>query len=645
MTTIKPLMRRNFLEYASYVVVDRAIPDIRDGCKPVQRRILHTLSTMDDGKFQKVANVAGECMKLHPHGTAAIEDALVVLANKGYSPGVDHLGYLIEKQGNYGNRFTGDGAAASRYIECRLSPLAKETLFNPDLTAFVKSYDGRRDEPESLPSKLPLTLLLGTEGIAVGMATSILPHNLGELLQAQIRCLRGEAYRGLRPDFATGGIMDASGYEDGRGSVTVRARIEPDGERRVVIHEIPATTTVDSLIASIEAAVEKGKVKIGSIRDKTGEEVLIELDLPRGVAADEVIPQLYAFTDCEVKIASNLTVIRDRKPAELTVRQVLEDGCVRLTAIIKAELEHELGRLTDKRHWLTLEQLFIEHRIYKRIEAQTTEEGVRQAVWKGMEPHAGLFVRPMAEADVDRLLEIRIKRISQYDIDRNRRDIDAIVAAIAQARAKLKDLVGTTVAWIEGIHERYAKLFPRRTRVRAMEEIDAKAVARANLTVAYDPETGFWGTSVRGGEHAIKCSEYDRVIIITADGVYRILAPEDKVLIEGKVVHVALFDQAKGLDLTLLYRDGDGCAWAKKTTISSFIKGRAYELIKDRDGKIDKLLPGVLATATGICHLRPFKGQRVSEVGFDLAAVEPCGTGARGVRLTDKAVQRIELKG
>jgi topoisomerase-4 subunit A len=497
MNTISSLMKQNFLEYASYVVVDRAIPDIRDGCKPVQRRILHTLFTMDDGKFTKVANIIGESMKLHPHGDASIGDALVVIANKGRALGNHDLGYFIEKQGNFGNIMTGDGPAAARYIECRLTPLAKEVLFNPALTSYIPSYDGRREEPVALPAKVPVILMLGTEGIAVGMATSILPHNFGEVLQAQIRYLKGENYRGLRPDFATGGILETSGYDDGRGKVKVRAKIEADGERRVIITELPWGKTTESLMDSIETAVQKGKLKVGEILDKTGEDVRIELNLPRGVSADEVIPQLYAFTDCEVEVNSNLVVIRDRKPAEIGVREILESCTDRLKEIIKAELEHLLGNLLDKQHWLTLEQLFIENRIYKKIENQTTEEGVTDAVWKGMEQFKKLFVRDMVDADVDRLLEIRIKRISQFDINKNRKDIDDIVRQIKEAKAKLKNLTGTTVAWLEYLNDKYAKIFPRRSKVKAMEEIDQKSVARANIRMGYDASTGFFGKSVK----------------------------------------------------------------------------------------------------------------------------------------------------
>ncbi len=644
MSTISSLMRQNFLEYASYVVMDRAIPDIRDGAKPVQRRILHTISTMDDGKFTKVANIIGECMKLHPHGDVSIGDALVVLANKGRAIGNPDLGYFIEKQGNFGNIMTGDGPAASRYIECRLTPLAKEVLFNPALTKSLPSYDGRREEPESLPAKVPVILMLGTEGIAVGMATTILPHNFGELIQAQIRHLKGEAYRALRPDFPTGGILDASQYDDGLGSVKVRAKIEADGEKRVVITELPWGKTTESLMESIENAVGKGKVKIGEILDKTGEEVRIELNLPRGVTTDEVIPQLFAFTDCEVEVNSNIVVIRDRKPAEIGVREILEYCTERLKEIIKAELEHLLANLLDKQHWLTLEQLFIENRVYKKIESQTTEDGVNDAVWKGMEQFKAQFVRDMIDADVARLLEIRIKRISQFDINKNRKDIDDIVKQIKEAQAKLKNLVGTTVAWLEYLHDKYAKFFPRRTKVKAMEDIDQKSVARANLRMGYDQATGFFGKSVKVYDREIKCSEYDKVIAIMNNGVYRIMAPTDKILLEGKLIYLDLFDADKGIDLVVIYRDKEKIPWAKKVQIKAFIKDREYELIKDGAGKIDHLLFGNAGTKGIVTsHMVPAPRLRVTEETFDLKTLESCGMAARGTRIAERAAAKTAL--
>lgn len=641
MAYLEPLMRRNFLEYASYVVVDRAIPDLRDGCKPVQRRILHTLWTMDDGKFMKVANVIGETMKLHPHGDASIGDALVVLANKGRCPADPDLGYFIERQGNFGNLLTGDNAAAPRYIECRLTPLAKDTLFNPALTAMVPSYDGRKEEPEALPSKLPTILLLGTEGIAVGMATTILPHNLGELLKAQVAILRGEKFR-LHPDFPQGGIMDASEYADGKGKVRVRAKIEADGDKKIVIREIPFGTTVESVMESIEEAVEKGKVKVSDISDRTGSEVEIVLALQRGTYADEVIPQLYAYTKCENSINSNIVVIRDDKPVELGVADLLRACTERLQALIKAELEHELGKLIAKQHNLTLERIFIENRVYKKIEDQKTAEGVRSAVVKGMEPFKSQFVRDLTDEDVTRLLDIPIKRISAWDIEQNRKDISEIEKEIRAIRAKLRDLVGTAIAWLEEMALKYGPKFPRRTKVKGFDVVDKKAVAIANLKIGYDAATGFFGTAVKASDRELKVSEYDKVIVITQNGVYRIMAPPEKTVIEGKILYLDRFDEEQGLTLTIVYRDGDREPWGKLVTITSFIKDKEYELIKERDGRIEHL-----STAKGgICtlHFTPAKGQRVHEQVVDLGTLEPCGVATRGTKLAAKPVQKVVVK-
>lgn len=642
MAYLEPLMRRNFLEYASYVVVDRAIPALADGCKPVQRRILHTMWTMDDGKFIKVANVIGETMKLHPHGDASIGDALVVIANKGRCPDDPDLGYFIERQGNFGNVLTGDGAAAPRYIECRLTALAKDTLFNPALTPMVPSYDGRKEEPECLPSKLPTILLLGTEGIAVGMATSILPHNLGDLLKGQIAILRGERFR-LFPDFPQGGIMDAAEYDEGAGKVRVRAKIENDGDKKIIIREIPFGTTVDSLMESIEEAVGKGKVKVSDISDRTGSEVEIVLTLQRGVYADEVIPQLYAYTQCEVSINSNIVVIRDDKPAEMRVPEILRACTERLQALIKAELEHELGKLTAKQHSLTLERIFIENRVYKKIEDQKTSEGVRTAVVNGMAPFKAQFIRDLTEEDLVRLLDIPIKRISAFDIEQNRKDLSAIESEIRAIRAKLRDLVGTTVAWLETMLLKYGPKFPRRTKVKGFDVVDKKAVANANIKLGYDAESGFFGSAVKSSDRELKVSEYDKIIAITQNGVYRIMSPPDKTVIEGKLIYLDVFDPEAGLTISMVYRDGDREAWGKVTTITSFIKDKEYELIKDRDGKIDWFST---SKKGGICtlHFAPAKGQRIHELVVDLGTLEPCGVAARGAKLADKPVQKVVVK-
>lgn len=633
MSHLEPLMQRNFLEYASYVIVDRAIPDVRDGCKPVQRRLLHTLFALDDGKFHKVANIIGETMKLHPHGDVSIGDALVVLSNKEY---------FIEKQGNFGNVITGHAAAAARYIECRLTPLARETLFNPALTEQQLSYDGRRDEPVFLPAKIPVVLMLGTEGIAVGMATKILPHNFCELLEGQIKILRG-GKASILPDFLTAGTVDVSEYDDGLGKVKVRATIEAVGDKKVVIREIPFSTTTESVIASVENAIQKGKVKITSINDFTTDKVEIELTLARGIYADEVIPQLFAYTECEVSITSNIVVIRDRHPVELTITEVLESLTERLRLLIKAELEYELNQLEEKRHWLTLEQLFIENRIYKRIEKATTSEKVTQEVYDGMAPFREMFIRAMNDHDVERLLDLKIRRISAFDIEKNRKDIDDILRAIKLANSKLKNLTTTTVEYLEGLLAKYGKFFPRRTRIETFQSVDRKAVARQNIKLTYDAETGFFGSDVKNGEQQLLVSEYDLILAVSEDGTFRVMTPPNKVLL-GKVLHLKIFDPEKGEMFTVVYRDSKKNAYAKKIHIQKFIRNREYQLIPDEAGGQIDLLSQKAKPGKVEMSFVPAPRQRVQEAVFDLSELELTSNNARGVRLAPKPVSKLRIK-
>jgi topoisomerase-4 subunit A len=632
MAQLETLMRRNFVDYASYAILDRAIPDLRDGLKPVQRRILHTLFEMHDGRYHKVANVIGETMKLHPHGDASIGDALVVLASKGF---------FIDRQGNFGNLLTGHPAAAPRYIECRLTPLALENLFNEALTEFAPSYDGRNKEPLCLPSKLPVVLMQGIEGIAVGMATKILPHNLVELWRAQIGLLRGESIE-IQPDFPQGGIADVSAYDDGRGKVEIRARIAKRGDKRVVISEVAYGTTTESLIASIEAAVQKGRVKVASIDDFTTDRVEIELVLPRGVTAAEVIPQLYAYTDCSVSVSSNVVVIVDRRPVQMTVSEALQALTEQLRERIRAELEWERGQLVDRRHWLTLEQIFVEQRVYKRIEEATTEEAVRDEVLTGMAAFEELFVRPLVDEDVKRLLELRIRRISAYDIERNRRDIDEVVARIAEVEEKLADLTRTTTVYLEGLIETYGKQFSRRTEIASFEGIDKKAVARQTIKLAYDPKTRLFGSAVRGSKFKMTASEYDLILGISDDGSYRVMTPPEKLFFSGRLIHCALFDPDRGFEFTLVYRDAGRMAYGKRVRIDRFIRNREYRLVKDEKGKVDLLLPD---GEEGIVSMQfvPAKRQRVRAARFDLSKLEPTGVNARGVRLASKPVARLKL--
>ncbi|MBB84287.1 MAG: DNA topoisomerase IV [Deltaproteobacteria bacterium] len=633
MSQLESLMKDHFIEYASYFILDRAIPELRDGLKPVQRRIMHTLFKMNDGRFHKVANVIGDTMKLHPHGDASIGDALVVLANKDY---------FIERQGNFGNVLTGHPAAAPRYIECRLTDLALETMFHPALTEFVDSYDGRNEEPIVLPTKLPVILMTGTEGIAVGMSTKILPHNLPEIWAAQIAILKKKKFQ-LFPDFPQGGLMDVSAYEDGAGKVDLRAKIESKDRKTVVIREIPFGTTTESLIASIEAAVQKGRVKLSSIDDFTTDTVEIELSIARGSDAKEVIPQLYAYTDCSVSVSSNLVVIDDRKPMNLSVTEIAKALTEQLKSQLKAELEYDREQLIDRKHWLTLEQIFVEKRVYKQIEDKKTSDAVRKAVWNGMQKHKRLFVRPMVDEDISRLLEVRIRRISAYDIERNRQEIADIDKKIKEIERKLKNMVKTTVDYLEGMIEKYGDQYPRRTKITEIEQVDKKAVARQNLRLSYDKKSSFFGTDVRGDQFKMTVSEFEHVLGIAKDGTYRVMNAPEKVLFTGAMIYAELFDPDKGTEFIVVYRDKKKMAFAKKIKIEKFIRNREYRLIKDAGGRVDLLLgPGELGTV----HMDfvPAKRQRLKKADFDLATLDWTSPSARGVRMAPKPVGKIKFE-
>ena len=632
MSQLEALMKDHFVEYASYFILDRAIPDLRDGLKPVQRRIMHTLFKMNDGRFHKVASVIGETMKLHPHGDASIGDALIVLANKEY---------FIERQGNFGNLHTGHSAAAPRYIECRLTDLALDTMFHPALTEFVPSYDGRNEEPLALPTKLPVVLMTGAEGIAVGMATKILPHNLVEIWQAQIAILQKKPFE-LYPDFQQGGLMDVSEYEDGAGKVNLRAKLEARDRKKVVIKEIPFGTTTESLIASIEAAVQKGRVKISSIDDFTTESVEIELTIARGSDTDEVIPQLYAYTDCSMSASSNLVVIDKRKPRQLKVTEIAKLLTDRLKAQLKLELEYDRDQLIDRKHWLTLEQIFVEKRVYKGIEDKKTSDAVRKAVWDGMAKHKRLFVRPMVDEDVTRLLELRIRRISAYDIERNRKEIEDIDQKIKAIERKLKNMTKTTVDYLKGMIEKYGERFPRRTEITEIEAVDKKAVARQNIRLSFDKKSSFFGSEVRGDLFKMTVTEFDFVLAIAKDGTYRVMSAPEKVFFTGPLIYAEPFDPEVGVEFTVLYRDKKKMAFAKRIKIEKFIRNREYRLIKDKGGRVDELLA---AGVTGQVHLDfvPQKRQRVKAADFDLSTLEITSPTARGARMAPKPVGKVKF--
>jgi topoisomerase-4 subunit A len=561
---------RGFLDYASYVIRDRAIPNLADGLKPVQRRILWALHEKDSGKFIKVANIVGHAMQYHPHGDASISDAIVVLANKRY---------LIEGQGNYGNLFTGDPAAANRYIECRLTELARAEVFNDSITDFIASYDGTNKEPVTLPCKLPLALMLGTEGIAVGLSARILPHNFPELIEAQIAILKQQPFKCL-PDFLTGGLMDARDYQDGKGSVKVRARLKVKDEATVAITEIPPTTTTEALIGSIEDAVRKGKLKVKSISDFTSDSVEIEIRCPAGVEAEKMVDALYAFTDCEVNIASRIIVIKNNRPVELTVSEVLRENTDQLIAILKRELELSEKTLIDELHYRTLERIFIEERIYKKIEQCKTGEAITAAVYEGFKPFKKELVRDLAEADIDRLLQVRIRRISLFDINQHREEMEKTKVALDETRKNLKGLTKYVISHLEALLEKYGPQYPRLTTKSARhEEVDAKAAAFKSFKVSYDRESGYVGYKVSGEEFKLDCTKFDKLLLVSRDGAYKVIELPEKLFVGQELFYCGLPDRDRVF--TCAYTDREA-SYLKRFTFGGTILDKVYNCIPEK---------------------------------------------------------------
>ncbi len=628
MQSLQPLMDQNFLEYASYVIKDRAIPDIGDGLKPVQRRILHTMWKMDDGKFNKVANVVGETMKLHPHGDASIGSALVVMANKEY---------FIEKQGNFGNLFTGDPASAARYIEARLTPLAKEILFNPDLTEFIESYDGRNQEPVLLPCKIPATLLLGAEGIAVGMSTRILPHNFNEVLEAQIACLNGEELPVLCPDFLTGGILDAEQYQDGNGKIRVRARVEVQDEKTLVIRDVPYGVTTESLIQSIQDAANKGKLKLASINDYTTEEVAVELRAMRGVKAESLLKPLYAFTQCEVSVSINLLVIRDNQPVLMTVTEVVEHSTKRLLTLLELELKLELEQLRHKWHRGQLEVYFLQERLYQLLEQCDSYEEVLERVEAALQPLQPKLDLPITKEDLEALLSIPIKRISRFDQKQAEANLKKLQKSIREVRKHLRELRPYAVSYLQGLKERYGELYPRRTEVESFEEVRKRDVAEA-VEVGWDKQSGFIGTSVKSN-HTISCSSVDKLVLFRKDGRYQVIKVPEKLFVGKDVMRMELLDTKATYNL--IYAEGESqVCFAKRFRVEKFILEKEYRLFtKARGAKILHLSagPGVMLEALFVPTPRLRKTREL--VLFDSLLVK--GAQARGNRVSDKPIDKI----
>ena len=627
MAFLDKLYDNNFLEYASYVVKDRAIPHVDDGLKPVQRRILHSLFELDDGKFHKVANVVGNTMKYHPHGDASIYSALVIVANKEM---------FIDRQGNFGNIYTGDVASAARYIECRLTNLAKETLHNPELTEFVDSYDGRNKEPVVFPAKIPVLLAQGAEGIAVGMSTRILSHNLIELLEAQIAYMEDREFT-ILPDFLTGGLADVSEYNEGNGKVLVRAKLDTGDPKRILVKEIPFGTTTESLIASIEDASRKGKVKVGAISDFTAEKVEIEIKLPRGVYTEEVVDALYAFTDCEMSLSVNLMVIQDEKPRLMSAGDVLRHNVDRLVDVLRAELKLEEQHLLDRRHAKTLEQIFIENRIYQKIEDRKTAAAVAKAVTDGLKPHQKEIGRPVTAEDVETLLKIPIRRISLYDIEKAKREMREIDHRLSEITMDLGNIVPYSIQFLRDLIDKYGRQFPRRTEIVSFEKVDVRQAARRDLKLCYDKGSGYLGYGVQGTLQ-LEVSPYDRVLVIRKDGTYSVVDAPEKLFVGGGMLHCGFVD--KDLVFTVLYKDEKGIAYIKRTHIDKFILDRVYNLVPE-GGRLLKLTTD--AQRKVALDYKPKPRLRVLYEEFAIGDYPVRGLKAGGIRLSPRELKGCKL--
>ncbi|MCX6933627.1 MAG: DNA gyrase/topoisomerase IV subunit A [Verrucomicrobia bacterium] len=630
-----------FLDYASYVILDRAVPHIDDGLKPVQRRILHTLWDMDDGRFHKVANVVGRAMSLHPHGDASIGAALVGIAQRAF---------LIEPQGNFGNTLTGDDAAAPRYIEARLTNFAKDVLFNPKTTTWQLSYDGRAQEPVSLPAKFPIVLLEGAEGIAVGLATKILPHNFNDLCRAAINHLQGKTFR-IYPDFPTGGIADFADYNDGErgGKVKVRAKIEARSKYLLAITELPYGATTESLIESILAANAKGKIKIKHVDDNTADAVEILVHLPAGADAEKIIQQLYVFTNCQLALSPAACVIEDDKPQFLGVKEILRRSVDKTKALLKRELEIRLGELEQQWHWDSLERIFIEERIYRRIEKSKTWEDVISDIREGLKPFLKQLRRDVIDDDIARLTEIRIKRISAYNRFQADEAMKKTEAEMKEVKHHLKHLTDYAVKWFETLQEKYGKGHKRRTTYDEIEQINAAQVVSVNQRLYVNREEGFIGLNWRQHEFVQECSVLDSALCLMGDGSLKVTKVADKVFMGRNIIHCAIIpaDGDKNF-YTMVYQDGaSGKAFAKRFQIGGLSRDKLYPLVPSEGSKVlyldvsptEKAMPQKLHIS-----LDGRGGARVRELDFDLAPVPVSSRSAKGLTITKwnvKGVKRI----
>jgi topoisomerase-4 subunit A len=627
-----------FLDYASYVILERAVPHIDDGLKPVQRRILHSFKEKDDGRFNKVANIVGHTMQYHPHGDASIGAAIVNLGQKDL---------LIETQGNWGNLLTGDNAAAPRYIEARLSKFANDVLFNSKTTVWAASYDGRNKEPVTLPSKFPLTLAQGVEGIAVGLACKILPHNFIELIDASIASLKKEAFE-LFPDFHQGGIADTSDYNDGLrgGKIRIRARIEVSTRKLLTITELPFGTTTLTLCDSILKANDSGKVKIARIEDNTADRVEIHIHLPQGADPEQSVQALYAFSDCEVSISPNACVIEDNKPKFLSVTEILEHSAKRTRNLLKQELDIHLAELEEKWHFSSLEKIFIENRIYRRIEECETWEAVMAEIWIGLKPFLKLLKRKVTDDDVARLTEIKIKRISKYDAFKADEHIKSIEKGIAGVTKNLRNLTKYTIAWLENIKQKYGKGRERRTELSSFDRVDAKQVVVANDTLYVNRKEGFAGWSMKRDETVTKCSRMDDIIAFSRDGNMRVVKIADKVFIGKNNILVNVFNREEPKFYNMVYRDGrQGNALAKRFQVSGVTREKLYDMTKGTPGtRVLWLSEHDNEEESNIkvrIHLKPALRLRNVQIDFDFGELAVKGRSSKGNIITRNVVDRV----
>ncbi|MCP4884395.1 MAG: DNA gyrase/topoisomerase IV subunit A [Flavobacteriales bacterium] len=629
-----------FLDYASYVILERAVPGINDGFKPVQRRIMQSMKDLDDGRYNKVANLVGHTMQYHPHGDASIADALVQLGQKEL---------LIDMQGNWGNILTGDRAAASRYIEARLSKFAMAVVFNPKTTKWQASYDGRRKEPIDLPVKFPLLLAQGAEGIAVGLSTKILPHNFLELIQASIKILKGQSFS-IFPDFLTGGIADVTNYNEGKrgGKVRVRAKISQKDKNSLVITEIPYGTTTSSLIDSVLKANEKGKIKIKRIEDNTAKDVEILIHLPSGVSPDKTIDALYAFTNCEMSISPLCCIIENNKPVFIGVRDALKHSTNHTVDLLTQELEIQLAELEEQWHFSSLERIFIENRIYRDIEEEETWQGVIDAIDKGLKPHIKHLKRAVTEEDIVKLTEIRIKKISKFDIDKAKQFIEGLEEKIALVKKDLANIIDYTINYFKDLKVKFGKGKERKTDIRIFEDIVATKVVLRNSKLYVNRAEGFIGTALRKDEFVADCADIDDVIVFRSDGKMMVTKVESKTFVGKNIIHVAVFKKKdKRTIYNMVYKDGkSGFSYMKRFAVTSITRDKEYDLTTGSKGS--KVLyftanPNGEAEVISI-NLRAVGLIKKLKWDIDLAELAIKGRASRGNIVSKYSIRKIELK-